>query len=124
MADPHRTIRLKRVYDQPEPNDGTRVLVERLWPRGVTKERAHVDLWLKEVAPSDELRRWFGHVPEKFPEFRQRYTAELASEEGQRHLKRLRTLAQQGPLTLVYAARDIQYNNAIVLHDLLLQEDT
>jgi uncharacterized protein YeaO (DUF488 family) len=113
-------IALKRVYDEPEPGDGTRVLVERLWPRGLSKERAHVDLWLKEIAPSRELRTWFGHDPEKFAEFRRRYETELASPAGQAALARLRELAKQGPVTLVFAAHDTEHNNAVVLRDLLL----
>jgi len=90
------TVAIKRVYDQPEPGDGTRILVDRLWPRGLSKERAKVDAWLKEVAPSNDLRKWFGHDPEKFAEFRRRYEAELASESGQEALARLRDLARQG----------------------------
>ena len=115
-------VALKRVYNEPEPGDGTRVLVERLWPRGLSKERAHVDLWLKEVAPSRELRTWFGHDPEKFAEFRRRYQTELASETGQAALARLRELAKQGPVTLVFAAHDTEHTNAIVLRDLLLYD--
>ncbi len=110
----------KRVYDELETGDGTHVLVERLWPRGFSKERAHVDLWLKEIAPSRELRIWFGHDPEKFTEFRRRYETELASETGQAALARLRELAKQGPVTLVFAAHDTQHYNAVVLCDLLL----
>lgn len=113
-------VELKRVYDEPEPGDGTRVLVDRLWPRGLSKERAHVDVWLKEVAPSNELRRWFGHDPERFVEFRRRYEAELTSETGQEGLEKLRNLIKQGPVTLVFAARDTEHNNAIVLRDLLV----
>lgn len=86
-------------------------------------KRAHVDLWLKEVAPSHELRRWFGHALEKFAEFRRRYIAELASEEGQTGLERLRHLAQHEPVTLVFAAHDVEHNNAVVLRDLLLQQE-
>jgi uncharacterized protein YeaO (DUF488 family) len=115
-------VALKRVYDEPAPGDGTRVLVERLWPRGLSKERAHVDIWLKEIAPSHELRRWFGHDPQKFAEFRRRYEAELASETGQTALVKLRDLARQGPVTLVFAARDAEHSNAAVLRDLLLQD--
>jgi len=114
-------IRLKRVYDEPEPEDGTRVLVDRLWPRGLSKERAHVDLWLREIAPSGELRTWYGHDPEKFAEFRRRYEAELASDAGQAALTKLRDLAKQGPVTLVFAARDTEHANAVVLRDLLLR---
>ncbi len=113
-------IALKRVYDEPEPSDGTRVLVDRLWPRGFSKERARVDLWLKEIAPSNELRTWFGHAPEKFAEFRRRYEAELASETGQAALTKLHGLAKQGHVTLVFAARDTEHANAVVLRDLLL----
>ncbi|HLH60035.1 MAG TPA: DUF488 domain-containing protein [Ktedonobacteraceae bacterium] len=119
MAKRHITVAIKRVYDQPEPGDGTRVLVERLWPRGLSKERAKVDTWLKEVAPSNDLRKWFGHDPEKFPEFRRRYEAELQSESGQAALAKLRDLAGQGKVTLVFAAHDSEHNNAVVLRDLL-----
>jgi uncharacterized protein YeaO (DUF488 family) len=122
MAKQELTIALKRVYDEPAPSDGTRVLVERLWPRGLSKERAHVDLWLKEIAPSKELRTWFGHDPEKFTEFRRRYEAELAGVSGQEALATLRNLAKQGPVTLVFAARDTEHTNAVVLHDLLLRD--
>ena len=114
-------ITLKRVYDEPEPGDGTRVLVDRLWPRGLSKERAHVDLWLKEIAPSSQLRTWFGHDPEKFAEFRSPYEAELASETGQVALTKLRDLAKQKPVTLVFAAHDTEHANAVVLRDLLLR---
>ncbi|HEX6484685.1 MAG TPA: DUF488 domain-containing protein [Ktedonobacteraceae bacterium] len=113
------TVAIKRVYDQPEPNDGTRILVDRLWPRGLSKERAKVDIWLKEVAPGNDLRQWFGHDPEKFAEFHSRYEAELESESGQEALARLRDLARQGPVTLVFAAHDSEHNNAVVLRDLL-----
>ena len=121
MAKQNMRIGLKRVYDELEPGEGTRVLVERLWPRGLSKERAHVDLWLKEIAPSRELRTWYGHDPQKFAEFRRRYEAELASETGQAALAKLRALARQEPVTLVFAARDTEHSNAIVLRDLLLR---
>ena len=116
------TVALKRVYDEPEPGDGTRVLVDRLWPRGLSKERAHIDLWLKEIAPSSELRTWFGHDPEKFAEFRCRYENEIASEAGQTALAKLRDQAKQGPVTLVFAARDTEHANAVVLRGLLLRD--
>lgn len=119
MTKQRSMIAIKRVYDEPEPGDGTRVLVDRLWPRGLSKERAHVDIWLKEIAPSDELRTWYGHDPEKFAEFRRRYEAELASATGQAALAKLRDLAMQGQITLVFAARDTEHANAIVLRDLL-----
>jgi uncharacterized protein YeaO (DUF488 family) len=114
-------IALKRVYDEPGAQDGTRVLVDRLWPRGLSKERARVDVWLKEVAPSNELRKWFAHDPAKFEEFRRRYREELTSGEGQAALEQLRNLSKQGPLTLLFAAHDPEQNNAVVLHDLLLR---
>ncbi|HEX6554020.1 MAG TPA: DUF488 domain-containing protein [Ktedonobacteraceae bacterium] len=114
-------VALKRAYDEPAASDGTRVLVERLWPRGLSKERAHIDLWLKDVAPSTELRQWFHHDPQKFPEFRRRYEAELKSEGAQEALAKLREIAKQGQLTLVFAAHNAEYSNARVLHDLLLQ---
>ena len=122
MAKQHVRIALKRVYDEPDPGDGTRVLVERLWPRGISKERAHVDIWLKEIAPSRELRTWYGHDPQKFAEFRRRYEVELASPTGQEALAQLRDLAKQGPLTLVFAAHDTEHTNAVVLRDLLLRD--
>src|SRR5215469_17638220 len=115
MAEHALPVALKRVYDEPAASDGTRVLVERLWPRGFSKDRAHIDLWLKEAAPSHELRTWFGHDPEKWAEFRRRYEAELASGESHQALCTLRDLARQGPLTLVFAAHDIQHTNAVVL---------
>jgi uncharacterized protein YeaO (DUF488 family) len=112
-------IAIKRVYDEPGANDGMRVLVDRLWPRGLSKERAHVDLWLKEIAPSNELRTWFGHDPAKFDQFRQRYEAELASDTGKAALTRLRQLAHQQQVTLIFAARDAAQSNAAVLRELL-----
>jgi len=119
MTKQRMTVSLKRVYDEPASSDGTRVLVDRLWPRGLSKERAHVDVWLKEIAPSTELRKWFNHDPEKFAEFHRRYEAELKSETGQEALTKLRDLAKQGPITLVFAAHDTEHSNAAVLRDLL-----
>lgn len=112
-------LRLKRVYEEPSPDDGTRVLIDRLWPRGISKERARIDLWLKEIAPSRELRTWFGHDPDKFAEFRRRYEAELASGAASDALSRLREMARSGPLTLVFAAHDREHANARVLQDIL-----
>ncbi|MEO8972195.1 MAG: DUF488 domain-containing protein [Ktedonobacteraceae bacterium] len=120
MAKRKLHIAIKRVYDEAAKDDGTRILVDRLWPRGLSKERAHIDVWLKDLAPSNELRKWFGHDPEKFTEFRSRYKAELASGEAIDALGRLYELAMQGPVTLVYAAHDTEHNNAVVLHDLFL----
>jgi uncharacterized protein YeaO (DUF488 family) len=114
------TIRLKRVYEQPAPEDGTRVLVERLWPRGLSKEHAAVDLWLQEVAPSPELRRWFGHDPAKWDEFRRRYRKELRARPEEP--ERLRRLAQRGPVTFVYAARDTEHNSAVLLREFVEEE--
>jgi uncharacterized protein YeaO (DUF488 family) len=110
-----RNIRIKRVYEPPEAADGTRVLVDRLWPRGLDKRE--IDRWLKEIAPSTELRRWFGHQPERWPEFRWRYAAEL--QQRPELLEELRALAEKGPVTLLFAARDAERNNAVVLRDLL-----
>ena len=112
-------VAIKHVYDEPDKNDGMRVLVDRLWPRGLSKERAHIDLWLKEIAPSNELRAWFGHDPAKFDEFRHRYEAELASDTGQTAFARLRQLVQQQQVALVFAARDATHSNAAVLLELL-----
>jgi uncharacterized protein YeaO (DUF488 family) len=112
-------VAIKRVYDEPGEGDGMRVLVDRLWPRGLSKERARVDLWLKEVAPSSELRTWFGHDPAKFDEFRKRYEAELASGSAHDALARLRELARQQQVTLVFGARDAEHSNAAVLSELL-----
>ena len=110
-------IRVKRIYDPPEPDDGHRVLVDRLWPRGVSRERAALDEWARDLSPSDELRRWSHHDPERFPEFRRRYRRELATHAGE--VERLRQLARSGTLTLLYAARDHERNNAVVLAELL-----
>jgi uncharacterized protein YeaO (DUF488 family) len=110
-------IRLKRAYDEPATDDGYRVLVDRLWPRGVARDRAQLDEWARELAPSNELRRWFGHEPERFDEFRRRYEAEL--EEQRTKLEELRGRARAGTVTLVYAARDTAHNDAVVLADVL-----
>ncbi len=119
MSDGDRALALKRVYEAPEPGDGTRVLVERLWPRGLSKERAHVDVWLKDIAPSNELRKWYSHDPARFAEFRRRYEAELAAEPARSALERLRDLAAHDHVTLVFATHDSELSNAAVLRDLL-----
>jgi uncharacterized protein YeaO (DUF488 family) len=110
-------VRIKRIYDRVEPDDGHRMLVDRVWPRGVSKERAQLDEWAKELAPSDELRRWFGHDPERFLEFRRRYRAELR--ERHEELERLRSVARDATVTILYAARDREHNNAAVLAELV-----
>ncbi len=110
-------LRIKRVYDPPADDDGMRVLIDRLWPRGLGKASARIDLWLKEVAPSDELRRWFGHEPERWAEFQRRYREELKTRP--QVLGQLTALAGQGRLTLLYAAKDQTRNNAVVLLKLL-----
>ncbi len=108
-------IRLKRAREPAARGDGYRVLVDRLWPRGLRKADAHIDAWLKDVAPSHELRRWFGHDPDRFDEFRERYQRELRVEPARAALAELARRAARGTVTLVYAARDEQHNNAVVL---------
>lgn len=110
-------IRLKRAYDDPADDDGARVLVERLWPRGVRKEDAALDGWLKGVSPSPELRQWYAHDQEKWDEFRARYRAELAEREEE--VEELLGLARQGPLTLVLASRDVEHSSAALLKEWL-----
>jgi len=109
-------IRLKRAYDDPADNDGHRVLVDAMWPRGVSKETAQLDDWMKDVAPSDELRKWFGHDPEKWDDFRKRYHGELDDNDA---VNGLIDRAREGRVTLVYAAKDEDHNNAIALRDYL-----
>jgi uncharacterized protein YeaO (DUF488 family) len=111
-------VRLKRAYEPPEKTDGTRILVDRLWPRGVSKAEAKLDEWIKEIAPSTELRTWFGHDPRRWDEFRKRYRSELA--EHSETLKDLRRRAREGPITLVYSARDEIHNDAVVLRNVIL----
>jgi len=110
-------IKLKRVYEEPSQADGLRVLVERLWPRGFTKEHASIDLWLKGVAPSTELRKWFGHDPKRWEPFRQRYLAELRGKKDLIDL--LKQEEKEGTITLVYATRDEEHSGALVLKDFL-----
>lgn len=111
-------IRVKRVYDPPSPDDGMRVLVDRLWPRGLSREKAHVDLWLKELAPSTELRKWFNHEPEKWDEFRRRYLQEL--QQQPEALAHAIDAMGTGPVTLVFGAREARYNDAVALRDFML----
>ncbi len=109
----------KRVYEAPAPADGRRVLVDRLWPRGLKKDQAAIDEWLQELAPSNELRRWFGHRPERWPEFQMRYSAELAAPALAEELERLRKLGRRERVTLLFAAHDEIENNAKVLQQVL-----
>ena len=112
-------VRARRVYEQAEPSDGRRVLVDRLWPRGLSKEKAHLDEWLKAVAPSDELRRWYGHQPARFAEFKRRYQTELTEPERAEALRHLHDEARSGPVTLLTATKDLEHSEAEVHVQLL-----
>ena len=111
------TVKIKRIYEKPEANDGYRMLVDRLWPRGITKKAAALDQWNKEIAPSTELRKWFGHQPEQFEEFTQKYKDELATKADE--LDKIKILSQAQNLTLLYAAKDKQINHAKVLLEVI-----
>jgi len=108
-------IKIKRVYEKPDKEDGVRILVDRLWPRGLTKQKACVDLWLKDIAPSTELRKWFGHDPDKWQEFRKRYHQEL--KKNRQKVSFLKEQVKKGIVTLVYAAKDEVHNEALVLKE-------
>ena len=108
-------VRIKRAYAPAADDDGYRVLVDRLWPRGVSKDKAHLDTWMKEIAPSTELRRWFGHDPARWDEFERRYRAELDEPERRHLVEALAERATHGPVTLIYGARDTAHNEAVVL---------
>jgi uncharacterized protein YeaO (DUF488 family) len=112
-----RDVRVKRIYDAAEEGDGYRVLIDHAWPRGVTHERAALDEWAKDLAPSGELRRWFDHVPDRFPAFRTRYASELAAHDDR--VEALRRRADTGRVTILYAARDREHNNAVVLAEVV-----
>lgn len=114
------SIKIERIYQKPADLDGYRILVDRLWPRGISKANAHLDLWLKEVAPSNELRKWFGHDPAKFAEFQQRYLKELADNPALQDLKQ--AVAKHENVILLYGAKDQEHNQAVILQS-LLQED-
>lgn len=114
-----RRIAIKRVYDAPMRNDGRRILIDRLWPRGLKKDEAQIDEWIKDIAPSHELRKWFSHDAGKWPEFRFRYETELSSEKNQSILARLAQVSQSEQITLLFAAKDVEHNNAVVLAHLL-----
>ena len=115
-------VRIKRAYESPAASDGYRVLIDRLWPRGVRRDAAQLDEWTRELAPSTDLRRWFGHDPDRFEEFRHRYAAELAAREDKLH--ELRARAERGTLTLVYGARDTEHNDAVVLAQILRGDES
>jgi uncharacterized protein YeaO (DUF488 family) len=112
-------VSVRRIYDEPTRGDGTRVLVDRVWPRGLSKEKARIDKWCKEVAPSTELRRWYGHEPERFAEFSRRYRAELDDPERATALAHLRRLAEAQTMTVLTATKDIAISQAAVIADLL-----
>ena len=116
-AGTHLDVRLKRAYEPAAAADGYRVLIDRLWPRGVSRERAHLDEWDRDLPPSNALRQWFGHEPSRFPEFRRRYIDELRRERPR--LAELRRRAREGTVTLVYSARDSEHNDAVVLAEVL-----
>lgn len=116
-------IRLKRAYEEPARSDGPRVLVDRIWPRGVAKEDADITLWLKGLAPSTELRKWFGHDPDKWPEFQERYLKEFKSQDAKDDFEKLKQLLDDHDrITLVFAAKDTDNNNAVALRDFLLND--
>lgn len=113
-----RMVKIKRIYDEPEEEDGYRIVVDRLWPRGVSKERAALNLWLKDIAPSDALRKWFGHDPKKWPAFQKKYQSEImANEEIFNQLKEI--VRKRKNVTLLYAAKDEEHNEAVVVKNLL-----
>lgn len=112
-------IRIKRAYEPRTENEGYRVLVDRLWPRGISKERLAPDAWIRELSPSDELRKWFGHDPSLWSEFQKRYRRELETDEARAALRELTKRAKEGPVTLLYAAKDELHNNAVVLRSLI-----
>lgn len=112
-------IRIKRAYEEVSDRDGSRILVDRLWPRGISKDRARIDRWAKELSPSTELRKWFGHDPKKWVEFQKRYRNELSDRQAE--LNDIAQEARRGPVTLVYGARDTEHNEAAVLRDMISQ---
>ncbi len=112
-------IKIKRIYEPASPDDGKRIYVDRLWPRGMKKEEVKIDEWIKEISPSDSLRKWFAHDPSKYPEFKRRYTKEL--EQHSETLERIRKEGKRRTVTLLFSAKDEEHNNATVLKDLLSQ---
>jgi uncharacterized protein YeaO (DUF488 family) len=112
-------LKIKRAYEGKSTADGQRIYIDRLWPRGMSKEEFKFDEWMKELSPSDDLRKWFGHEPDKFQEFKKRYVKELADPSKQALLKRLTRMAYEGDVTLVYSARDTEHNDAVVLVEII-----
>jgi uncharacterized protein YeaO (DUF488 family) len=112
-------VRIKRAYEDALDDDGDRVLIDRLWPRGVSKEEARIDAWMKDLAPSTELRQWFGHEPERWPEFKRRYTEELRATNARHAVDDVAVRAARGTVTLVYGARDTEHNDAVVLRPIV-----
>ncbi len=112
-------LKIKRVYEKKSPADGQRIYVDRLWPRGLRKEEAAMDEWRKELSPSDDLRRWFGHEPDKFDEFRKRYRRELTAADGETQLREIARMADEQNVTLLYSAKDTEHNDAVVLAELI-----
>ncbi|HRO09112.1 MAG TPA: DUF488 domain-containing protein [Saprospiraceae bacterium] len=110
-------MKIKRIYEPVSPEDGYRILVDRIWPRGISKEMAALDEWDKDIAPSNELRKWFNHIPERFEAFKQKYITELTKSKDR--LNRLRSIAKKQNLTLLYSAKDIEHNQAVVLMEIL-----
>lgn len=117
---PPSNVKLKRAYEPAAVDDGTRILIDRLWPRGISKERAAIDQWMKDIAPSTQLRKWFGHDPARWDEFRRRYAKEVRQHADL--LEQLRVLARQGQITLVYSAHDEKHNDAVELRELILRK--
>ncbi|MFF1877901.1 DUF488 domain-containing protein [Leifsonia sp. NPDC058230] len=112
-------VQIRRIYEEPQRTDGFRALVDRLWPRGVSKERAHLDGWFKDIAPTTELRQWYAHIPDRFVEFTARYREELVQPEQAAELQRLRDISATGPLTLLTATKDVDISEAAVIAQLL-----
>jgi len=110
-------IKVKRIYDPPSPGDGKRILVDRLWPRGMKKEEVHIDEWLKEISPSNELRKWYSHDPAKWPEFKRRYRAEIAKETDL--LKKIRDEGERRTVTLLFSSKELERNNAVALKEII-----
>jgi uncharacterized protein YeaO (DUF488 family) len=113
-------VKIKRVYDPPSTKDGKRILVDRLWPRGISRKQARIDVWMKDIAPNSDLRKWFGHDPDKWMEFARRYRAELKGKKDL--LEELRSEAGRGMVTLLFGAKDEERNNAVVLRNMLARD--